>query len=411
MGCEKIKQAVEEFRRQGKPADLTQKDKEGRKCLLTGDLKDKIKAVVKEFSKSFRCCPPDVCCAALYARCGINAPRASMQRRYELLHAEKVNIKLKPLMTETNKLNRLSHVYKQIAPPSNNRQSVLRFDDHKDLVMIDESWMYFKHNDGKVYRMDDVEIEELPQCGHKSHIEKIMFLAVLARPRPELGFDGKICMVPVVEMRPAKRSSVNRPKGTMEMRNASMNEEAYHNLFTKGIPELGIKAVFDQIEEKMWWMKGKVLKIQQDGATPHTALNSVKDLEAAGSDDTSVPIEDRWTIKFVTQSPNSPDLNICDLGFFWSFKSRLRKKIAWSKDYQEMVRVVLEVFNEYPAETLDGIWGCLYNNYRSVLENDGGNQYKIAHNNGRKRARETGSSVDLELSRDLHNKVRRTLRL
>ena len=76
-----------------------------------------------------------------------------------------------------------------------------------------------------------------------------------------------------------------------------------------------------------------------------------------------------------------------------------------------MVRVVLEVFDAYPAESLDGIWGCLYNNYRSVSENDGGNQYKIAHNNGRKRARETGSSVDLELSRDLYNKVRRALRL
>ena len=47
----------------------------------------------------------------------------------------------------------------------------------------------------------------------------------------------------------------------MEMRNVSMNEEVYHNLFTKGIPELGVKAVFDQIEEKMWWMKGKVLKM------------------------------------------------------------------------------------------------------------------------------------------------------
>ena len=58
----KIKQAVDEFRRQGKPADLSQKDKEGRRSLLTGDLKDKIKGVVKEFSKSFRCCPPDVCC-------------------------------------------------------------------------------------------------------------------------------------------------------------------------------------------------------------------------------------------------------------------------------------------------------------------------------------------------------------
>ena len=49
--------------------------------------------------------------------------------------------------------------------------------------------------------MDEVEIEELPQCGRKSHIEKIMFLAALARPRPELGFDEKICMVPVVEQR------------------------------------------------------------------------------------------------------------------------------------------------------------------------------------------------------------------
>ena len=137
--------------------------------------------------------------------------------------------------------------------------------------------MHFKYNDGKVYRMDEVEIEELPQCGHKSHVEKIMFLAVLARP----------------------------------------------------------------------------------------------------------------------------SLNICDLGFFWSFKSRLRKKIVWSKDYQEMARVVLEVFDAYPAEALDGVWGCLYNNYRSVLESDGGNQYKMAHNNnnGRKRARETtGSSVDLGLS-------------
>ena len=80
---------------------------------------------------------------------------------------------------------------------------------------------------------------------------RIMFFAVLARPRPELGFDGKICMEPMVEMRPAKRDSVNRPKGTMEMHNVSMNEEVYHNLFTKGIPELGVKAVFDQIEGKM----------------------------------------------------------------------------------------------------------------------------------------------------------------
>ena len=75
-------------------------------------------------------------------------------------------------MTEANKLKRVNHVYKQIVRPISNRQSILQFDDHKDIVMIDESWTFLKYNDGKVYRMDDVEIEELPQCGHKSHIEK-----------------------------------------------------------------------------------------------------------------------------------------------------------------------------------------------------------------------------------------------
>ena len=30
-------------------------------------------------------------------------------------------------------------------------------------VMIDESWIYFKHNDGKAYRMDDIEMEGHPE--------------------------------------------------------------------------------------------------------------------------------------------------------------------------------------------------------------------------------------------------------
>ena len=76
-----------------------------------------------------------------------------------------------------------------------------------------------------------------------------------------------------------------------------------------------------------------------------------------------------------------------------------------------MVRIVLEVFNAYPAEALDGVWACLYNHYRSALEGEGGSQYKTAHDDGRKRAREVGSSVDLELSRDLYNKARRILGL
>ena len=75
-----------------------------------------------------------------------------------------------------------------------------------------------------------------------------------------------------------------------------------------------------------------------------------------------------------------------------------------------MVTNVLEILEEHPVDTLDGVWRRLYNNYRSALESDGGSQRKIAHNNGRKRARETGSSVDLELSEGLRNKARRALK-
>jgi len=61
---------------------------------------------------------------------------------------------------------------------------------------------------------------------------------------------------------------------------------------------------------------------------------------------------------------------------------------------------VLKAFEEYPADKLDGIWGCYYNNLRSVMESDGGNDYKQAYNGGKKRKRDTGSAVDLSINFD-----------
>ena len=54
---------------------------------------------------------------------------------------------------------------------------------------------------------------------------------------------------------------------------------------------------------------------------------------------------------------------------------------------------VLKTFEEYPAETLDGIWDCYYNNLRSIMACDGGNDNKQAHNGGKKRQISTGSAV------------------
>jgi hypothetical protein len=61
-----------------------------------------------------------------------------------------------------------------------------------------------------------------------------MFLAAVARPRfnaaGECTFDGKIGMWPFAELQPAKRSSVNRPRGTMEWKQLSVTMERYRDM-------------------------------------------------------------------------------------------------------------------------------------------------------------------------------------
>ena len=59
---------------------------------------------------------------------------------------------------------------------------------------------------------------------------------------------------------------------------------------------------------------------------------------------------------------------------------------------------VLKAFDEYPADKLDGIWACYYNNLRSVMACKDGNDYKQAHNGGAKRKRDTGSAIDLTVN-------------
>ena len=43
------------------------------------------------------------------------------------------------------------------------------------------------------------------------------------------------------------------------------------------------------------------------------------------------------------------------------------------------------------------MWASYYNNMRSIMEVLGGNDYKQAHNGGKKRKRDIGTSVDLSI--------------
>ena len=63
----------------------------------------------------------------------------------------------------------------------------------------------------------------------------------------------------------------------------------------------------------MPWLRGREFKIQQESARPLTGTNIVEELQAGGTGDGLVPI-------IPTQPPNSPGVNINDLGPFSSLE-------------------------------------------------------------------------------------------
>jgi len=63
-----------------------------------------------------------------------------------------------------------------------------------------------------------------------------------------------------------------------------------------------------------------------------------------------------------------------------------------------------KAFWDYPADKLEDKWACYYNNLRNIMSSLGGNDYMIINrrtsNDGKRRRRETGTSVDLSISLD-----------
>ena len=57
----------------------------------------------------------------------------------------------------------------------------------------------------------------------------------------------------------------------------------------------------------------------------------------------------------------------------------------------------MQAFNDYPSDKLEDMRASYYNNMRSIMKDLGGNDYKQAHNGGKKRKRDIGTSVDLSI--------------
>ncbi|ETV65481.1 hypothetical protein H257_17775 [Aphanomyces astaci] len=238
----------------------------------------------------------------------------------------------------------------------------VEFDPLWDVVHLDEKWF----NADKDRRTMYLLANEAPPCRSwksKRFIPKVMFLAAVARPRFDEGrgvlFDGKIGMWPFVDLVPAVRSSRNRPAGTLVTTLVNVNANVYRDyVINKVVP--AIKASFPSTNKRVI--------LQQDNATPH---RSITDAELASVS------TDGWTFVVRRQPPNSPDLNVLDLGFFASIQSLQLKKVSRTVD--EVIRYTLASFDELSYEKLECVFLTFQAVMRLVLEHAGDNKFALPH--------------------------------
>ncbi|KAF0701894.1 hypothetical protein AaE_016257 [Aphanomyces astaci] len=273
---------------------------------------------------------------------------ATLNRHLKKGTFERRSTRIKPLLTDANKEERVA---------------CCEFDNLWDVVqMYCRLWFNADKDRRKVYLVPG---EAPPRRSWKSKrfIPKVMFLGAVARPRIDgdrsVVFNGKIGMWPFVRLVPALRNSRNRPAGTMVTKLVNVDAAVYRDfVINKVVP--AIKASFPSTT--------KCVLLQHDNATPHGSITDAV-LESVSTDG--------WTFKMRKQPPNSPDLNVLDLGFFASIQSLQYKKMSRTVD--DVVRNTMEAFDELTYDKLESVFLTFQAVMRLVLEHSGDNRFALPH--------------------------------
>jgi hypothetical protein len=277
--------------------------------------------------------------------------------------------KLKPTLTDKNKEERYLFALDQLNAATLHLVNP-KFQDMMDRVHIDEKWFHMCQ-DGEGYLLVDDEEPPERHVKHKGYIGKVMFLCAQARPRwdPHTRriWDGKIGMWPIGNYTVAQRNSIHRPAGTTEWENVNICNELYRDMLI----DLVLVEIMNLWPVGQWTDPNFRIRVQQDGAGGHCRHDDeylTMALEDLGLTD---------KISFYTQPPNSPDLNICDLGLFNALQAAYYDKAP--RNEVELITMVVETYAEYPHKKINRLFLTLQTICNSILEYHGDNQFKITH--------------------------------
>ena len=287
---------------------------------------------------------------------------------------KRVSTTLKPALQDYHYFDRVNYCISQIDLTRN------RFKPNYNVIHIDVKWFHLKQVTKKIYLHKD-EPEPVQKMRHKNHITKVMFLAAVARPRfdphPQVWFDGKIGIWPIVHLVAAQRNSRNRPAGTMELKCQSLTKDVNSDYICNEV----IPSITDKWPASF---RNKPIFIQQDNASPHTPggvfeQDWINEVDTSGLDIRRLD---------PCQPAQSPDLNVLDLGYFRAREALQQKRQA--NTIEELIEAVEDSFEALKRITLKKVFITHQTMVEQVILHEGSNDFKIKHLNKDKIIREQG---------------------
>ena len=193
-----------------------------------------------------------------------------------------------------------------------------------------------------------------------------MFLCAVARPHFNTSanswWDGKLGIWPIGDWEPVQRGSKNRPKGTPVWKNKTVTKVAYRDLLINKL----IPAILDKWPRRD--RMSRTIYVQQDGAKNH--------IHEDDKEFNNALMEQEIDMKLYTQTLNSPDVNLLDLGFFRAIQSF---NDASPKNEEELIQLVQDAYENYPQHKLNQTWLTLQSCFNQIILHHGDNDYSIEH--------------------------------
>ena len=306
----------------------------------------------------------------------------SVRRMLKTLGYRAVSRRVLPILTDQHRKCRLQWVkaIQAHSPPwSLTAESV-----H---VFVDEKWFFGQQLHKRVFKGPGVP-HPATHVGSKSHIPKVMFLGAIARPCREHGFNGRIGLYPITELKQVTRLQMHFNKGDMKHHLLNLDAE----LFKKMMKE---KVCSDLVQQTGEWASTFI--IQMDSAGGHGGGNG--DLNQ-----TTIAELNKWAnlwppeLKsllpldrqaapphwvFMAQPARSPDLNMLDLGAWCSINPLVPEiKIALdaAAPIEQVISNVQQAWSQWnSSEKLAQLDDTLQHIFPLIEKCEGGNLYEMPH--------------------------------